>query len=76
MSYTDNKTPLSVVDTTASLIAEEFAFDKPEKLKEPIRALIHAAYNLNFCGLLSSYVARVKDLIKVAEKMTDEEWEK
>lgn len=61
--------------TTALLVAEEFAFDKPELLKNLVRAIIVQAMLLTTKEQdIVKYCDCVNALIEAAKATTDEDW--
>ena len=61
--------------TTALLVAEEFAFDKPELLKNLVRAVIVQAMLLTTKERnIVKYCDCVNALIEAAKATTDEDW--
>ena len=62
--------------TTALLVAEEFAFDKPELLKNLVRAVIVQAMLLTTKERnIVKYCDCVNALIEAAKATTDEDWD-
>ncbi len=61
--------------TTALLVAEEFAFDKPESLKNLVRAVITQAMLLTSKDQdIVKYCDCINALIEAVKNTTDEDW--
>lgn len=62
--------------TIQRLIAEEFAFDKPESLKPYVRNVIYIAYDLSVTASsnVDAYIEAIQHLIKAIEDTKEEEW--
>ena len=78
-SYSDSivvKPVSSATYTLASLVAEEFAFDKPEVLKDYVRDIVTQAMLLTTdAGDIAKYQTSVKNLIKAIRASTDDYWD-
>lgn len=71
----DKKPVTPATFTTALLVAEEFAFDKPESLKKYVRATIIAAMLLSTEEQdISKYCDCVDQLIEAVKATTDDDW--
>lgn len=60
--------------TIARLIAEEFAFDKPKEVKNEVRGVIYAAYQLGYGSDIDRYIDAVQKLVEAVENTTEEVW--
>lgn len=61
--------------TMARLVAEEFAMNKPDAIKDCVRRVIHCAYELSTTNSnVEQYVESVQHLVDACKSTRDEDW--